>query len=275
MIYEKKLSVVQFKKFQRLIYDEIGIHLSDHKRTLVQARLRRWLVEFSFESYEDLYERITEDKSEQMLMMLVNAMTTNVTSFFREEHQWVYLSEHIGELFDPKKRRIRIWSSACSSGQEPYSIIMYLKEHLKEFHRWDIKILATDISEEILRQATRGVYKKKELETMPERMLERYFTPVITEDKSNGFAIKSELRQYVTFRTFNLVTGDYRMFKNRFDLIFCRNVMIYFDRLTQKDLLGHLSGLLGKQSRLLLGHSESIQQDSSYEMVYPSIYRLS
>lgn len=274
MISERELSVAQFKKFQRLIYDEIGIHLSEHKRTLVQARLRRWLVDFSFESYEALYEKIIEDKSEQMLMMLVNAMTTNVTSFFREERQWVYLSEHIEELFDPKKRRIRIWSSACSSGQEPYSIIIHLKEHLKEFHQWDIKILATDISEEILRQAIKGVYKEKELETMPSHMLRRYFTPTIAEDKSKAYAIKSELRKYVTFRTFNLVTGDYRMFKNRFDLIFCRNVMIYFDRFTKQRLLEHFTGLLEKQSRLLIGHSESIQQNSSYEMVFPSIYRL-
>ncbi len=136
MSQEHTLSIDEFGMFQKLIYDEIGISLASHKRTLVQSRLRKWMSEFKLNSYEELYEKISGDRSGQMLMLLVNAITTNVTSFFREENQWIYLQENIRELFDEPNKRIRIWSAACSSGQEAYSIIIFLKEHLTNFHQW-------------------------------------------------------------------------------------------------------------------------------------------
>ncbi len=274
MSQEQDLPIAVFKKFQRLIYDEIGISLADHKRTLVQSRLRKWLQEFALIDYAALYEKIASDRSGQMLMMLVNAITTNVTSFFREENQWIYLQAHMSEIFDFRTKRIRIWSAACSSGQEPYSIIIFLKEHLKDFNKWNIKILATDISEEILAKAMQGIYSQKDVENMPRNLLMKYFT---TQER-NGvkiFSIKNDLKQYIVFRSFNLVTGDYKMFQNRFDIIFCRNVMIYFDRVTQNQLLGEFAKLLNKESKLFIGHSESIQKkDMVYKLAAPSIYQL-
>lgn len=275
MSAEKDLSTSEFKMFQELIYNEIGISLADHKRTLVKSRLRKWLNEFKLNNYEELYEKIADDRSGQMLMLLVNAITTNVTSFFREDNQWIYLQEHISEIFDIKNKRIRIWSAACSSGQEPYSIIMFLKEHLKDFNKWDIKILATDISEEILSKAAEGRYLKKDVENMPRNMLLKYFNGEKDDRGNQLFTIKDDLKKFITFRAFNLVTGNFSIFKNSFDMIFCRNVMIYFDRPTQNQLLSNFAKLLSKDSRLFIGHSESIQRrDNIYKLVAPSIYKI-
>ena len=274
MSSEKLLTIEEFKKFQQLIYNEIGISLAEHKRTLVQSRLRKWLNEFNLHTYEELYKKIEHDESGQMLILLVNAITTNVTSFFREENQWIYLQEHIHNVFDYKSKKIRIWSAACSSGQEPYSIVMFLKEHLKDFKSWDIKILATDISEDILKKAIEGIYSYKDVEGMPRTMLAKYFDEVHNTN-SVSYAIKDELKKYITFRGFNLVTGNFLIFKNKFDLIFCRNVMIYFDRPTQTKLIGEYAKLLHKESLLFIGHSESIQnKEDTYKLVTPSIYRL-
>lgn len=275
MSQERTLSITEFEMFQKLIYDEIGISLAEHKRTLVQSRLRKWLNEFNLNSYEELYEKIASDRSSQMLTLLVNAITTNVTSFFREENQWIYLQENIKELFGEQSKTIRIWSAACSSGQEPYSIIMFLKEHLTNFHQWDIKILATDISEDILAKAIKGVYTQKDIENMPRHIILKYFDIFKDANSTKYFVIKDELKKYIIFRSFNLVTGNFSIFKNKFDLIFCRNVMIYFDRPTQNQLLEQYAKLLKEKSRLFIGHSESIHtKNSSYKLSAPSIYKL-
>lgn len=272
---EKELSKDEFHKFQQLIYDEIGINLGEHKRTLVQSRLRKWLHEYSLKNYNQLFKKIQEDKSGHMLIMLVNAITTNVTSFFREENQWVYLQNNISNIFDTKKKKIRIWSAACSSGQEPYSIIMFLKEHLTNFHQYDIKILATDISEDILSKAMAGIYTQKDIENMPRNLILKYFTPIKDAKDVKHFQINDEMKSYITFRGFNLVTGNFSIFKNKFNMIFCRNVMIYFDRPTQNTLLGKFAKLLDVNSRLFIGHSESIQKkDTMYKIIEPSIYQL-
>ncbi|WP_294966560.1 protein-glutamate O-methyltransferase CheR [Sulfurimonas sp.] len=274
MSLEHTLSISEFKMFQKLIYEEIGISLAEHKRTLVQSRLRKWLNEFNLNSYEELYEKIANDSSSQMLMLLVNAITTNVTSFFREENQWIYLQNNIKELFDEPNKTIRIWSAACSSGQEPYSIIMFLKEHLSNFHQWDIKILATDISEDILKKAIKGIYTQKDIENMPKHVVLKYFDIFKNSNGSKNFVIKDELKQYIVFRSFNLVTGNFLMFKNKFNLILCRNVMIYFDRPTQNQLLEEFAKLLKENSRLFIGHSESIHtKNSKYKLAAPSIYK--
>jgi len=276
MSQDKSLTPQEFKLFQELIYHEIGISLADSKRTLVQSRLRKWLIEFNLHSYKALYEKIKNDRSSQMLTLLINAITTNVTSFFREENQWFFLQERIDELFDYRSKKIRIWSAACSSGQEPYSIIMFLREHLKNFYEWDIKILATDISEEILQKAQRGLYEAKEVESMPRNILFKNFTKVKNSEGKIYYQIKDELKQYIVFRSFNLVTGDFSIFNNKFDMIFCRNVMIYFDRETQNNLFTHFAELMHKNSHLFIGHSESIhKKDGTFKLVVPSIYRLS
>jgi len=272
---EQTLSLTEFKIFQKLIYEEIGISLGDHKRTLVQSRLRKWLKEFQLRSYKALYTKIKEDKSGEMLNILVDAITTNVTSFFREKSQWIYLREHLLECIDKQKKYLRIWSSACSSGQEPYSIIMFLKEYLPDFEEWDIKILATDISEDILLKAQRGVYYSEDIESMPKTMIMKNFNGKRESDGSRSFVIKDELKEYIIFRSFNLVTGNFQIFQNQFDMIFCRNVMIYFDKITQDRLFDNFANLLKDDALLFIGHSESINnKDKRYKLLTSSIYKL-
>jgi len=261
--------------FQRLIYKEIGIHLADHKLTLVQSRLRKWLIKYELDSYKSLYTKIESDKSGQMLMILVNAITTNVTSFFREDTQWLYMRENLKNLFDYKKKQIRIWSAACSSGQEPYSIIMFLKEYLEDFHNWDIKILATDISEDILKKAQLGVYKYKDIQNIPNSMMLKSFNSKKLQDNTKEYIIRDELKKHITFRLFNLVTDSFDIFKNKFDIIFCRNVMIYFNHETQNKLFYNFSKILKEDASLFIGHSESIQNnDNIYKLMSSSIYKL-
>lgn len=274
MSQQTELSVRTFKKYQQLIYQEVGISLADHKKTLVQSRLRKWLAQYNLSTYEELYDKIENDESDQMLVMLVNAITTNVTSFFREESQWLYLKSNLYDIVDVKTKRIRIWSAACSSGQEPYTIMIFLKDNLKDFNSWDIKILATDISEEILQKAIKGEYLYKDVETLPKGMTRKHFIESVNEKGLKTYTIKKEIKDHIIFRAFNLVTGDFSIFKNKFDMIFCRNVMIYFDKVTQHALLTKYAKLLDKRSMLFIGHSESVQNNSMYKMIKPSMYKI-
>ena len=259
-----EISQKEFKLFQKLIYDEFGISLSDKKRTLVQARLRKWVKNLKLKSYKELYEYFLNNKSE--LFLLADAITTNVTSFFRETSQWEYLKSY---LFTCKEKKLRIWSSACSSGQEPYTIAIFLKENLTDFNSWDIKILATDLSEEILKKAIKGEYTKKELQGLTKSHLIKYFTKT-----NDSFRIKQEIKEMIIFKSFNLVTGNYSIFRNKFNLIFCRNVMIYFDKKTQLEVVNNLIKLLYNSSLLLLGCSESITNKvESLKILASSIYK--
>ena len=258
-----EISQREFKLFQKLIYDEFGIALSDKKLTLVQARLRKWVKQLNLETYTELYEYFLNDSSE--LYLLADAITTNVTSFFREAAQWEYLKKYI---FTCKEKKLRIWSSACSSGQEPYTIAIFLKENLHDFNSWDIKILATDLSKDILKKAIRGEYTPNDVKGLTKSHLQKYFTKM-----GDNYVIKKELKDMILFKSFNLVTGNYGIFKNKFNMIFCRNVMIYFDKKTQYEVIENLKDLLGNGSLLLLGHSESITtQVQSVKIVASSIY---
>ena len=276
MSQDIELSEEEFERFRKLIYSEFGISLGDRKRTLVQSRLRKWLNEFNLDSYGDLYDRLTHKNNSEELILLANAITTNVTSFFREEGQWIYLKEHLDTIIDHKEKKIRIWSAGCSSGQEPYTIIIFLMEHLDNFSSWDVKILATDLSEDILVKAMEGCYTQKELESMPKNFLNKYFD-LIEQKGSKKYQVKDTLKSYVLFRSFNLITGKYTMFKNKFDFIFCRNVMIYFDRQTQNTLIANYFKLLKQKGLLFIGHSESIQENQKgnlVKLVAPSIYQI-
>lgn len=259
-----EISQKEFQLFKSLVYQEFGISLSDKKITLVQSRLRKWVKNLGYSSYEELYQHFLDDPSE--LFLLADAITTNVTSFFREASQWEYLKGYIPTC---KSKKLRIWSSACSSGQEPYTVAIFLLEHIKDFKAWDIKILATDLSEDILKKAMKGEYIQKDMEGLTKSQINKYFNKTAT-----GFAIKRELRDMVVFKSFNLVTGNYGMFKNKFDLIFCRNVMIYFDKKTQNDVIANLTSLINIGSLLLIGHSEAItNKEQTVKLVASSIYK--
>ena len=263
----QQITPKEFRLFQELIYDEFGISLSDKKVTLMQTRLRKWMQNLEMKKYHELYDYLQSNPHD--LMLLADAITTNVTSFFREKNQWVYLKSYLPRYNESK--HLRIWSAACSSGQEPYSITMFLNDLFPNFSSWNFKLLATDLSKEILQKAITGEYREKDLEGVSKQHRSKYFTPLKKPEKC--YVIKDFLKENILFRQFNLVTGNYHLFKNQFDIIFCRNVMIYFDQPTQDKVTTNLIRLLKPGGLLLIGHSESItNRNSNIQAVSPAVY---
>jgi len=214
MTEELRLSEREFKLFRQFIYDEVGIALAPHKISLVQGRLSKRLRQLGMTRFTEYYDYLQNDRGGEEIFQLVNAISTNVTSFFREPGQWDFLRENLQERLDAKKeKRLRIWSAACSSGEEPYSIAMFLKDTVPDFTRWDIRILATDISKKVLSKAVAGRYREKDVEGMPKKMLLSHFERIKGADGAVSYQIDDDLRNLVTFRMFNLVHGDFSLFR--------------------------------------------------------------
>ena len=263
----------EFKLFQELIYDRLGISLSDQKVSLLQSRLGKLVTKKGLGGYMELYEYFIHHGGSSVDNELEDAITTNVTSFFREKDQWVYFKEYLKNFTTKNSsKKLRIWSSASSSGEEPYSIAIFLHENIPNISTWDIKILATDISEDILKKAIAGIYPEKVMEGLPRNMIQKYFTMKINA-KSKEFTANDSIKNMITFRKFNLVYGNYGMFRNPIDIIFCRNVMIYFNKPVQTQINIHLTSLLKSEGLLFIGHSESIPPSvKNLKLVKSSIY---
>jgi chemotaxis protein methyltransferase CheR len=269
---EIELRSEEFALFRKYIYEKVGIALSDQKTTLIKGRLTKRLNQLQIGSFRDYYDYLVSDISGEELSFFISAISTNVTSFFREGAQWKWLEGYLHQMIASKKeKKIRIWSAGCSSGEEPYTILMFLQHHLSDFESWDIKILATDISTKVLTHAMRGAYEPKAVEGLSQEIVTRSFEPRKTED--GRYQIRSQLREKILFRQYNLVTDPF-FFKNRFDMIFCRNVMIYFDEVTRHDLISRFSTLLEKGSPLFLGSSESLTSHrDTLKLIGSSIYQ--
>lgn len=274
-----EISNSEFKNLSQLVYDQVGIHLAEQKKMLVKTRLSKRLRELNFSTFNQYYQFLKNDQTGEELILFINAISTNVTSFFREPSQWDFLEKEIKEKEASGQRKLRIWSSACSSGQEPYTIAIFLYSLLKNPQEWDIKILATDISEDILKQAMRAQYSLKDVTGIPKNMLNKFFNKVNMQTKTGvkeAYEIKSVLRNLVLFRSFNLVYGNYKGIPKRFDMIFCRNVMIYFDNETKEKVVNNLTSKIIKNGLFFIGHSESLinMKDNKLKLVKPSIYRV-
>ena len=264
-----------FEKFRQLVYNECRIFLKPAKKPLLMNRLLSRLRKLGLRDYETYYKRVTEgpDKAEEM-QHLLNAITTNKTDFFREPKQWEFLQQTLWpqmqkEKLAKKEYSIRIWSSACSSGEEPYTIAIHALENLSKTDPWKIQILASDISEKVLAKARAGVYEESKLGPIPKQMLTKYFT----KDSSGLYRAKPEIQRLITFRNVNL-KGNMPRFVQPLDIIFCRNVIIYFDKPTQADLMKRFYSCLRKGGHLFLGHSESLNGICDlYQFVRASIYR--
>jgi chemotaxis protein methyltransferase CheR len=216
---------------------------------------------------------LVTDSSGDELSFFVSAISTNVTSFFRESAQWKWLEGYLPALVASKReKKIRIWSAGCSSGEEPYTILMFLQHHLSDFESWDIKILATDISSKVLSKAIAGEYEAKHVEALPKEIALRSFEKV-RGNTQISYQVVPHLRNKVMFRLYNLVTDPF-FFKNKFDMVFCRNVMIYFDDTTRHDLIGRFSTVLPKGAPLFLGSSESLTSHrETLKLLGSSIYQ--
>lgn len=267
---EISLSEREFSRIKNRVYQVAGISLSDAKRTLVISRLSkivRGLGLPSFDAYVDFLER---GGSAQDGQNFVNALTTNLTRFYREDHHFEHLRSYIGGLIAEKPRgaRLRIWSAGCSTGQEPYTIGMDLLAAFPELKRWDFKILATDIDTAVIAKASGGVYPANELNGLSAER-SRPFEKV----GDGNIRIPAAARELVSFKPLNLIGPNWPM-KGPFDAVFCRNVAIYFDKPTQGEVFSRLGKLLAPEGFLYIGHSENLGSGGEgFRLVGKTIYQ--
>lgn len=272
---EYDYSDVAFTRLQRLIHAHCGISLSADKKENVYSRLSRRLRALGLESFCD-YCRMIEDGHLEELEQFTNALTTNLTGFFREAHHFEYLKETvIPELMqrNAQSRSLRIWSAGCSSGEEPYSIAMTLLEAMPQIASWDVRILATELDTGVFEKAVAGIYSQEDVRDLSERQLKAGF------QKGRGtqqgmVRVAPEVRKLVSFRHHNLMQ-DWPM-KGPFDIIFCRNVVIYFDKPTQQRLFNRFADIMAPGGHLFIGHSESLHnQTDRFKLIGRTIYRRS
>lgn len=251
---DEGLSVADLSFVCDLVYKEAAIVLDDTKSYLIEARLEPLARREGFDSIRDLVESLRTAKSPSLVSKAIDAMTTNETSFFRDIHPFVSLRKHIlPEIIGRKsgEKRINIWCAACSSGQEPYTISLLLKEYFPELRDWDVSILATDISDEMLTRCRKGVFSKLEVNRgLPAPLLIKYFLQEEAE-----WRLKDEIRSLIEFRQLNLIAPFPLM--ARMDIVFIRNVLIYFDIKTKKEILEKIRRNMDPEGYMFLGGAET------------------
>jgi chemotaxis protein methyltransferase CheR len=266
-----------YELIRRLVYAKSGINLGSEKMQLVRARLGKRVRKGGFTSFRDYYDQVEKDPSGEELCLLLDAISTNTTHLFREIRHFKLLKEIIQKWAADQGWRtghsgLRIWSAGCSSGEEPHSIAMVAHHALADFPTVSPKILATDLSVQMLSKARLGLYETHRVGTIPAEYKQKYINKVVQDGKPY-FQVAPQLRQSIQFTRFNLMTQTFP-FRHGFDVIFCRNVMIYFDRPTQQQLVNRFAGQLHQGGYLMIGHSESlngIEHPLSY--VEPTVYR--
>lgn len=266
-----------FSLFSELVYRQSGIKLGASKKGLVASRLAKRLIKSGAGSFKDYYRLVKSDSGE--LVEMLNCISTNTTSFFREPHHFEYLRDSILPdllISRSQERMIRMWSAGCSTGEEPYSMAISVNEALRmnsvETGAWDIKILATDISTRVLEAAAAGIYGYEQLPAnVPKDMFRRYFLKGINEN-AGTLKVKALAGNMVRFRRLNLMDGQYPLSK-QFDVIFCRNVMIYFDDHMKRHVLSMFDRHLCSRGHLFLGHSETMLGNGQFDAVHITIYR--
>lgn len=250
---EFHFSDADFRGLVELAYQYAGIALADSKRNLVYSRLSRRLRSLGLRSFAEYRAYLDETDSERE--NFINAISTNLTKFFRESHHFDHFRDHIAVPYARNRAggRLRIWSAGCSSGEEPHTIAMVLKREIRDVERQDVRILATDIDTEMVARGTRGEYPASSLEEVP-RPYQEYFE---AGSKADNLVVARAVRSLIAFKRLNLM--ETWPFKGPFDAIFCRNVMIYFDKPTQRAILSRMRPLLPADGLLFCGHSESFQ----------------
>jgi chemotaxis protein methyltransferase CheR len=262
LLVDSRLTITdeEFRRLREFIHAHSGIALSGHKRALVCSRLAKRLRHHDLQHYSDYYSLLTENDPDGLeLVAMINSITTNKTDFFREPHHFRFLAEDVFPLYrnNPNRERpIRLWSAAASTGEEAYSLAMTALDVMPSFNERDIRILATDIDTDVLSRAENGVYTNEQAKHIPAALLRRYFL------KGQGphegeIQAKPVLKSLIRFRRLNLQDDPWPM-QAPFDVILCRNVLIYFDKPTQLKLFRRMAGMLKKDGYLMLGHSEAI-----------------
>jgi chemotaxis protein methyltransferase CheR len=274
-VQEATLGEQEFRLISDLVYQHCGINLHDGKKELVRARLAKRLREGNFPNFSEYIRYVLEDSTGREFSILVDSLSTNLTKFFREDQHFEYLrSQLLPRVLAAKQGqhdlRIRGWSAGCSTGEEPYSIAITLLEAVAGRGRWDVKLLATDVSTRVLERAQEGIYEKDRVEPIPLPLRNKY----MAHRKERGrdlYEVGEALRSMVLFRYLNLME-DWPV-KDPLDFIFCRNVMIYFDKPTQGRLINRYYDLLASGGVLFTGHSESLTGiEHRFRYVQPTIY---
>ncbi len=254
------------------VYSVCGITLNESKFEMVRRRLTNRLKALGMDNFDDYLSYLDENTQEEE-PFFINSITTNFTSFFRENHHFEYMEKVLIPMWLKEKRfdrQLLIWSAGCSSGEEPYSIAMTLAKYKEQLSSWNIKILATDIDTNILHKAKNGVYLKEKNSQLPLDIRKQFFEPSNRTDKT--IQVKKEIRDMVSFRRLNFL--DQWPMKKHYDLIFCRNVIIYFDHDTQMSLLKKFNRIQDVDSHLFIGHSESLyRMTDDYELIGKAIYK--
>jgi chemotaxis protein methyltransferase CheR len=261
------LTANQYHSIQHCLYDTCGIKIGDGKQDFVKSRLSKRLTALRIETYDAYLNFAQSDPFE--FSKMIDALTTNKTNFFREIQHFDFLNREV--LPNHNSNKLRIWSAACSSGEEPYSIAIALSENIPNINRYDAKILGTDISTKVLGIAKHGEYSEAILSDVPAALRQKYFRPVKPKP-DRSFMVNDDLKRMVRLARINLL-GDWKM-SGPFDVIFCRNVMIYFDKETQTRLVNRFYDLLAPGGYLFVGHAESLDRASiPFKYIQPAVYQ--
>lgn len=268
------ISDKEFEAISTLVYEKFGIHLTEKKRVLVRGRLNKLLKEMGYRNFQSYYNWVVKDTGGAGLLELVDKISTNHSYFFRENDHFVFLEKRVlpelkYHLEQQGSRDLRFWSAGCATGEEAYTLAIMLAEFFgPDFFRDGPPILATDISQTALEKAVLGAYGPERIEQVPRALLHKYFVP----NEAGGYSVKEVLKKMVVFKRLNFKRPNFP-FKGKFHCIFCRNVMIYFDPPTKKDLVDKFARFLPTGGYLFIGHSESLGRDSSdFKYVQPALY---
>ena len=269
------LSERDFRKISSMVYEHCGIKLCDDKKELVRARLTKRLRLSNFNSFAQYMKHVLKDKTGKEFSLLIDAISTNLTSFFREPQHFEFVRDKFLPLLLEQKQKernfkIRAWSAGCSSGEEPYSLAITLLDSVEGGGRWDIKVLATDISTSILETAKAGIYDNQRIQPVSSMQRQKYLTLRSVNDQTM-FEVNWALKNVVIFKYLNLIK-DWPV-TVPLDFIFCRNVMIYFDKATQTQLVNRFWNQLNPGGILFTGHSESLAGiEHKFNYIQPTIY---
>ena len=272
---ELSFSDKHFQRIRAFITSQTGIVINDSKVDMVYGRLSKHVRQThagSFDAFCKEFEAGNPVEQE----ILINALTTNLTAFFREKHHFIYLKDRLlPNLIKAKgsAKKLRIWSAGCSTGEEPYTIAMTVIQSIPDWQNWDIRILATDLDSNVVETGRRGVYTAERVTGIDDKLIKRFFQKSKGNDGQPGLVrVRPELQSLIAFKRLNLL-ADWPM-RGPFDIIFCRNVVIYFDKETQRKLFQRYADLLDEEGHLFIGHSESLHKVSNeFDNLGETIYR--
>lgn len=269
---EEAITNREFELIQRYIKSNYGIHLGEEKKSLIYSRLRSVLQDNGLQNFSQYYEYLISDKTGKAAITFIDRMTTNHTFFMREVEHFYYFKDTVLPYLEETVRDgdLRVWCAGCSSGEEAYTLQMFMTDYFKNSKKiWNTELLATDISTTVLNKAVKGIYSNEQVKPLDEVWKRNYFKKF----DENNVIVTDEIKNRVTYRKLNLMEPRFH-FKRKFHVIFCRNVMIYFDNKTRDALVKKFYDISEEGAYLFIGHSESLNNtDTKYKYIMPAVYR--